>query len=160
MLRPLPAVGPSITSWVTEPLSLTAAVIVNGRVIMCNGIVRKIKSITRFTSPLIWLCNQMVIFKAGQPPNPFVEIIALPCFPFLASIFLRIMSLFIVLLNRWDVRAVLNEVLDWRCSISRGKEFQTEGAEEWCANLLFFMCGICRAIEAEEERICLRGEYT
>ena len=40
------------------------------------------------------------------------EIIALPRFPFLASIFLHIMSLFIVLLNRWDVRAVLNEVLD------------------------------------------------
>ena len=40
--------------------------------------------------------------------------------------------------------------------MSRGREFQTEGAaweNERCPNVLVFMCGLRRVLESDEERL-------
>ena len=45
--------------------------------------------------------------------------------------------------------------------MSRGREFQTEGAaweNERCPNVLVFMYGMRRVLESDEERSCLDGE--
>ena len=58
-------------------------------------------------------------------------------------------------------KAVLNAVTDCLCLMSLGREFQTETAaweNEWCPNVLVFMCGMHRVLESDEEWSCLDGE--